>query len=141
MSRVPEPDTEPCHSARPKEAGGESGADDVESRSGRTRNPTPSGARRRIEAGKPKANRALLSPSGTAAARKIDNGGAECGGSSAEAEVTGGQVESEADCEEVERVERRRAWARELVKSFPPWSEQQFREASAALGYRLKERE
>lgn len=40
-----------------------------------------------------------------------------------------------------ERAERRRAWARGVVKDFPPWSDQQFREASAALGYRLKQRE
>lgn len=128
------PDRHPADACRPNQ---ESGAEGVEPRSGRTRNPTPRGARRRSDATGSGANRVLLRPGGTAAARKItDNGPGSVVSSSAAVEASdGGQLA------EAVRVERLRAWARGVVASFPPWSEQQWREVNAALGYRLKERE
>ena len=74
-----------------------------------------------------------MSPGGTAAARKIDNGGSGAVGSSGVAEVSGDGQDSEA--------EALRAWARAQAESFPPWSEQQWKDINAVLGYKLRERE
>jgi hypothetical protein len=42
------------------------------------------------------------------------------------------------DGADAERVERLRAWARAWVEQSPPWSERQWKEVNAVLGYRLK---
>jgi len=34
--------------------------------------------------------------------------------------------------------EELRAWARAWVETFPPWSDEQWREINIGLGYRLK---
>jgi len=48
---------------------------------------------------------------------------------------------SETGVEDDEDSEDLKAWARRWVDSFPPWSDEQWREINAALGYRLKHKD
>lgn len=138
MSRAPEPDTTGSQIAEQKRAGVESGADVVEPRSDDTRNPGFRAAGRRSEAARLGADRAVLSPRGTVAARKITNAPAAAADSEpGETGAGDGAGESESSRREAERVERLRAWARAQVEQSPPWSERQWREVNAVLGYRL----
>lgn len=114
----------------------ESGASGVESRSGVTRNRDHRLSCRRPGRAVAGANRAVLSPGGTFPARKITKSGPGAGSSSSP-----GGVSVDQDAEAAARVERLRVWARGVAASFPPWSDGQWQEVNAALGYRLRRRE
>lgn len=123
--------------AGPEQPAAESGAADVESRSGVTRNQDHRLSCRRAGRAAVGANRVVLSPGGTLPASKITNSGSGADSSSSPGGVSG----SGQDSGMVNRAERLRAWARAVAASFPPWSDEQWQEVNAALGYRLRRRE
>jgi len=53
------------------------------------------------------------------------------------AEVADGQGSEPGDSG-AEGAEELRAWALALVETFPPWSDDQWRDINVGLGYRLK---
>jgi hypothetical protein len=76
-----------------------------------------------------------LSPGGTAAARKIDNGGPEAGGSSSPV----ADSERDQDSETGRREEELRAWALAWAEDSTPWSAQKWKRVNNQLGYRLND--